>query len=646
MESSDTSSPVISLSQGSRACDEESLDDETFSSMEIPIEKIFASFSHVKSFLSDTFKCFSIHVRARDTKYPHGLSKDMFCEDNVVGKKYECCEKGCSWFAWFRKKETGVIVLGRCFNFKHSHSLVRTKEMCMKSMKDLTSEEKICIEKLRQARAKPSTSKTFMELFFNTTYDEWLIRNIMRKDRRYEISNDPERFMERIAEDSMDRKCVYSIHVDEEGTWDMIFIGLNKGLDDFIHNGSFFSIDATSGTNRYGLLLVTIVCQDFLGKIKAIAYAFVPRESADCYAWVMKTLKTFFSGLQPVLVASDNHPSISAAISSIFPTTHHRDAFDKLVMENDASGMSYLKQLRIWLPKWCDAFLPCTFLGRRNTTSINESQHARLKRTLNAASTLVDCLDAIWSCKDSEDVSLPKLRPLTWDLGHGRSISPLAAHILDKEIQAALRSCRAKMINEKRWIVNESVLGGHDFVVEAIDEKTYNCTCCHPIRTRLPCRHVVAVLAQQQLLSNIINVCHPYWFGSHSEKCNGAMPMQKHEHWHKTQDIEEFADAIEMESEVTYGDLKSFLNQLFTYRKCPGFEHSFLRVKDVCLQEIKSLKEAAREKKGESKRRERDTGPPPDISFTGEPIRKRTKSAMEKALYKKARDVSIGNEYE
>eukprot|EP01028_Stygiella_incarcerata_P000288 TRINITY_DN1033_c2_g1_i17.p1 TRINITY_DN1033_c2_g1~~TRINITY_DN1033_c2_g1_i17.p1 ORF type:complete len:156 (-),score=19.60 TRINITY_DN1033_c2_g1_i17:376-822(-) len=107
-------------------------------------------------------------------------------------------------------------------------------------------------------------------------------------------------------------------------------------------------------------------------------------------------------------------------------------------MENDASGMSYLKQLRIWLPKWCDAFLPCTFLGRRNTTSINESQHARLKRTLNAASTLVDCLDAIWSCKDSEDVSLPKLRPLTWDLGHGRSISPLAAHILDKEIQAEL----------------------------------------------------------------------------------------------------------------------------------------------------------------------------------------------------------------
>eukprot|EP01028_Stygiella_incarcerata_P013820 TRINITY_DN849_c0_g1_i9.p1 TRINITY_DN849_c0_g1~~TRINITY_DN849_c0_g1_i9.p1 ORF type:complete len:650 (+),score=128.28 TRINITY_DN849_c0_g1_i9:133-1950(+) len=463
-------------------------------------EKEFSSFIQLRAYLHELFRPFGLRVRARDTKYPQGLAKERYGENQVVGKKFECCCDGCPWSVWFRKRKNGLISLGRSFQFEHNHELSLIEGVVPRGGKDFTAEERVCLDALRQAQIGGTKSHRFMESWFRTTYTEWAVRNYIRRDRPKEIENDAERFLEMLGSKSMEGLIVHCIHVDEDGTWDMIFIGLTEGLDDYIQNGRFISVDATAETNRYGLLCVTILSQDYAGKIKAIAYAFVPRESASCYVWVFSQLKVFFHGEQPTLIVSDNHPSIFAAIRSVFPSVPHRLCWkhmkshirtrvkDKETLrelkvlkefrEKDQARKvfdeiakrcknSYLNNLRGWFSKWCDAFLPKTFVGRRSTTSINESQHNRMKLTLSASSTLVECLSVILECKQNENTT-PKLRTLTVDVTNGNAVTHLAADLLEREIQKGL-----------------------------------TCSCGYVEQMLLPCRHIVSVYTLQQRLRHV-----------------------------------------------------------------------------------------------------------------------------------------------
>eukprot|EP01028_Stygiella_incarcerata_P010172 TRINITY_DN512_c5_g1_i1.p1 TRINITY_DN512_c5_g1~~TRINITY_DN512_c5_g1_i1.p1 ORF type:complete len:558 (-),score=90.41 TRINITY_DN512_c5_g1_i1:20-1693(-) len=543
MSECDTTAIVCLSSSHSCESDEEVHEESRM--MQISQETVFLSFAHLKSFLTELFSSHGLRVRARDTKHPNGIGKEHFCEENVTGRKYECCVTACSWHAWFRKDRNGMITLGRKYSFMHSHPVVfNGNGMLQRGSREFTTEEKTCLESLRRAGVKGTKSHRFMELLFGTTYKEWAIRNYIRRDRPQEIINDAMNFIEMIGETSLKGKTIHSIHADEEGSWDMIFVGLKEGLDDYIENGCFFSIDATANTNRYGLLLVTVVSQDYVGKIKAIAYAFVPRESADCYAWVMKQLKHFFNEWEPVLIISDNHPSIHAAITQVFPEAIHRLCWkhlkdhirqrikdkktckllgelksfrlaDHAYKEFDAIAQAcdtpYMALLKKWLPKWCDSFLPNTFVGRRNTTSINESQHARLKLTLNSSSTLVDTFKKILQCKDAENIT-PKMKTMTIDVTGQKPLSPLAVHLIEVEMRSALTKCIASKKETRHWSVKEKVFDGYDFNVSTNRTDEFTCSCGYPEQMELPCRHIITVFSLEQRMQDLHMTIGDYWF--------------------------------------------------------------------------------------------------------------------------------------
>eukprot|EP01028_Stygiella_incarcerata_P001295 TRINITY_DN12141_c0_g2_i1.p1 TRINITY_DN12141_c0_g2~~TRINITY_DN12141_c0_g2_i1.p1 ORF type:complete len:643 (-),score=111.62 TRINITY_DN12141_c0_g2_i1:798-2696(-) len=566
--------------------------------------KEFSSFVQVRAHLCELFRPFGLRIRARDTKYPQGLSKDQYGEESVSGKKYMCCCDGCTWSAWFRKKTNGLIALGRSYCFEHNHELSLVEGGVPRGAKDFTAEERLCLEALRLSQVGGKKSHRFMESLFHSTYTEWTIRNYIRRDRAKEIELDPERFMDMIGSSSMEGLTVHCIHVDEDGTWDMIFIGLREGLNDYLENGRFISVDATAETNRYGLLCVTVLSQDYSGRIKAIAYAFVPRESSDCYVWIFKQLRVFFSNNHPTLIISDNHPSIFAAIRTVFPSVPHR--------------------LRAWLPKWCDAFLPETFVGRRSTTSINESQHNRLKLTLNTTSTLVDCLSIILECKKNEIVA-PKLRKLKVDVTNGNTITSLAADILDREINAGLLRCVSSIKSMNYWVVREEeAFGGCEFDVTMEDEFTFKCSCGFIERMLLPCRHVVSVFSLRQCLPRVGEQINSYWF---REKAAIQAKITSCVEGEITE-----RSPVKLPSdpmcEFEYGETKSFVNELFVYHKVPGFQESLTNVVELIKRETQCLKAKAREMKGKRHRLEGDeTRPPPDVSFVGGKVRKRKKNA-------------------
>jgi len=685
MDLPSSDSPVVYFSERSQeAASDDSVSPEAEVGeylMEIPAEKEFISFGQVRLFLFELFDSFGIRARGRDTKYACGISREEYCEEQVAGRKYECCVKGCKWQAWFRKKN-GAVSLGKRFHFIHNHALLPSKYPSERGGKDFTSDEVECLERLRVAKCTTQSSMVYMGLQFKSSYDSWAIRNFLRKGRPEEIRKDPEIFIDTMSAAAMAGTCSYAIHATEDQTWDMIFIGLKEGLEHYLTNGQYFSIDATASTNRYGMQLITIVCQDFMGKIKAIAYSLVPKESMESYAWTMRSLKSFFGDALPVLVISDNHCSIGAAVSTVFPNAHHRlcwkhmldnirthikdsdvvksikalkvlrqreDAyaiFDTIVETYGMSESTYMQKLRSWLPKWCDGFLPTTFLGRRNTTSINESQHARLKRTLDSSSTLVDVYNCIFECKKAELSDVAKRFIGGTSLVQRIPLSPLAKKMLNKEVNAAIDLCETTAAYGSSWIVKENVFNMIQYEVEMENEDEYVCSCKFPTRTLLPCRHIISVLSKEQQLPQIVRLCDSYWFVERPACSRKTYVTTDTTSERLQHEIEEGSDIALLDEDLSYAEIKALMNHLFTYRRTAGFHDVMREIQRSMVAGAEELRANARAQKCDSSNLPPTHGrPPPDISYCGRPIRKRIKSSAEISIVQRARKNVHGDDY-
>lgn len=82
-------------------------------------------------------------------------------------------------------------------------------------------------------------------------------------------------------------------------------------------------MDATYKTNKYDLHLTIFSGVSSENKNIILAIAFVKRETAETYTWMLEELKKFTMGLEPKTIITDFDASMCAGIEEVFGKTTH-----------------------------------------------------------------------------------------------------------------------------------------------------------------------------------------------------------------------------------------------------------------------------------------------------------------------------------
>ncbi len=82
-------------------------------------------------------------------------------------------------------------------------------------------------------------------------------------------------------------------------------------------------MDATYNTNKQNLALAILSGINNEGKNIILAVAFLSRESAENYSWLLSNLVDMNGGTEPTTIMTDFDSSMCAAIESTFSKTTH-----------------------------------------------------------------------------------------------------------------------------------------------------------------------------------------------------------------------------------------------------------------------------------------------------------------------------------
>lgn len=205
-------------------------------------------------------------------------------------------------------------------------------------------------------------------------------------------------------------------------------------------------VDATFGTNYWGLALVVISAVNNEGRNVVCGYALMSGESMDRYEWLFEKLKEFNDQIEPRVVLTDFDGAVSGAIERRWSSSQHllcqwhmQQNFKKhfmyltklrntggllpkklykilvgdlifgdcqkkfwqnieLIFSEDAQillgqdKLRYLQKLLMIKEKWTTAFNPRLFSAGTHTTSRIEAVNSWLKQTLHQKSSLLDVL--------------------------------------------------------------------------------------------------------------------------------------------------------------------------------------------------------------------------------------------------------------
>jgi hypothetical protein len=182
-----------------------------------------------------------------------------------------------------------------------------------------------------------------------------------------------------------------------------------------------------------------------------------------CWCHVEKNFKKHYRGLDAAFMTRLEE------ISRIGHKDAAISALTNLLQEFQLTEHKYTPFAKKIMHGWCDAFSPHFFFGWARSTQGNESYHGRLKDRLNSASTLMECLDAIFELKKNETKIMPTMKRSCFDALHEARLSKRGTNLLDREVQAGLSNCSAERLpQENAWLVKDR-LGWIYHVHEAED---------------------------------------------------------------------------------------------------------------------------------------------------------------------------------
>jgi hypothetical protein len=618
----------------------------------------FLSFKHLKSYLESVFHEFGLRVRVRDTHYA-GKGRG---EEDIVRRKFQCATKGCKWFAWYAWKEHRAFVgLNKRFHLVHSHDLKRSVASSVARNKPFTHDEKALLDECKSCRLQPIKTRALLQIRFGRIYDDMMVRNYLRKGRKKEVWSDVGMFVGKLSELERESGVFYSVGVDEDTALDKVFIGLPSGVDDFKAHGQAIGIDATYETNRYALPLVTIVCQDCHGRIISLAYGLINDGTTASYVWLLQQFLRFTDEQEPSLVISDGDGAIAAAVSTVFERSTHRlcwwhlrrnirknmrgvpemflqemlaianegvkeyaiERFDIMAEKHNVADHKYVSRLRELMPKWSDAFLPATFLGRVRSTQGNESQHARLKKELSSVSTLCEILDVALQIKEHETNKPITVGVVSVPILSGLKITSLAASILDIQLKMSFHCVSIQDSTSDMWNVTHR---GYSFIVTDLIS-SFSCSCGFPIRMKMPCAHILSVMMSNQTLTDVPRYIDSYWVVDSKrldEREDITVVVENVASAEGGGDDEELVD-----QDVQYSDLVNLVKKLFSFKKDGDLTKSLSIVHHIVEGEIKRLKKIGHKPMSRSFSIDRRIMSPPEQVSSGHPTKRRKIGAAE-----------------
>ncbi|KAJ9564118.1 hypothetical protein OSB04_000084 [Centaurea solstitialis] len=169
-----------------------------------------------------------------------------------------------------------------------------------------------------------------------------------------------------------------SIRVDTEGRFEECFVALGVAIHTFLQNlRRVLIIDAAHLKGPYLGTMFLVVAMDGNNNIVPIAFGVGKSETADEWTWFLSKLKRCIGEPEGLVFMSDRAASINAAITTIFPNSHHALCCRHLVM-NVRSRDARIKVFKTPYWKACKAYTTYVFDRMMNILRVSIPDGARL----------------------------------------------------------------------------------------------------------------------------------------------------------------------------------------------------------------------------------------------------------------------------
>ncbi|KAJ9544068.1 hypothetical protein OSB04_023775 [Centaurea solstitialis] len=169
-----------------------------------------------------------------------------------------------------------------------------------------------------------------------------------------------------------------SIRVDTEGRFEECFVALGVAIHTFLQNlQRVLIINAAHLKGPYLGTMFLVVAMDGNNNIVPIAFGVGKSETTDEWTWFLSKLKRCIGEPEGLVFMSDRAASINAAITTIFPNSHHALCCRHLVM-NVRSRDARIKVYKTPYWKACKAYTTYVFDRMMNILRVAISDGARL----------------------------------------------------------------------------------------------------------------------------------------------------------------------------------------------------------------------------------------------------------------------------
>jgi hypothetical protein len=458
----------------------------------------------------------------------------------------------CKWTVWLNRfQEAGQYMWKvSTFHDEHNHALVNPQ------LSSLISNNRFIplnIKSRITSLSKAQVSVPMMELIIKNEFE-----NVPKTWIRKDLYN----YLSSIHSD--DRKMPEALEL-MSAFQDMIdndenFIRRVKTTGNVLHsafwcsslqklNAEIYSdvviFDPTYKTNDLGLPLACFLGVNSHGNTVVLACSLLGDETSETFIWVFERFKQVSS--YPVMIFTDDDPSISLAVNTCFPNSIHRlcvwhlarnivknmaqsgllssfmssfYAIQKLIdiAEFEQSWIElkerltfqtkqeppYLNKLYDSRQKWAKCYFSHAFDAGMNTTQRGEGFNAWIKRIVGSRSRLVDVMrSCVEDTGHNEKIrgSLAEIKSAL--LGHKLAFGfPFEAKWAKCLTLYAYNMFREQLSLSITYISDSEGRVHHPeqpHKIRYVDIVEGNCTCGYPASFGLPCRHIFNISIKIQL---------------------------------------------------------------------------------------------------------------------------------------------------
>lgn len=365
----------------------------------------------------------------------------------------------------------------------------------------------------------------------------------------------------------------YMMDLDNEGRLRNVFWADARSRKAYEEFGDVVTFDTSYLKNKYELPFASFVGANHHGQLTLLGCALLSGEVTDTFTWLFQSWLACMSGQAPKAIITDQDMAVQKAVENVFPDTRHRwclwhimkklpdklggcdhyesvrsalqmvvydsltldefeDCWTRLIEKYNLQGNEWLLDLYDERHRWAPAFLKGTFWAGMSTTQRSESVSSFFDGFVNSKTSLKQFLEQYENALRSK-VEMENHE----DINSFNSCAPCITHYaIEKQFRDAYTTTKFKEfqheLTRKMYCELSSVRKefAHS-VFEVIEDWNIGeigrritfkvslthydcdvqCNCCLFETRGILCRHAVAVLIHNQIMSVPEKCIIPRW---------------------------------------------------------------------------------------------------------------------------------------